>query len=300
MNKRFLLALGGAIFFGLLAILVAQSYLQSEVEKNRAQDEADVVIATTDIPIGTTITAQQIRVARYRRDLIPDKALTKKEAVVDRVAVVEIAAKTPIVDRYLAAPDSPAGVPGILPAGMRAVSVRVDEASSVAGFALSGTYVDVIVIMQPMDRDAKPVSKIVLQNVRVLANGQQMQARSDGKPALVNTVTLQVTPEQAEKLKLAEAEGKLQLVIRNSTDQIVEKTRGATKADVLNDPALEARALKGVRREGSRPAQQPIPPFPQPAVIRPATASTPSAPTRIVIPVELIEGNKRTRIEFLP
>ncbi len=151
----------------------------------------------------------------------------------------------------------------MLPLGYRAVSVRVDEASSVAGFALSGNYVDVIVIMQPQTSEAKPVSKVILQNVRVLATGQQMQPRGDGQSVADQYGHLARHPSAAERLKLAESEGKLQLSIRNSTDTIAERTPGATRKDVLNDPALEARALIGVRH-GDAPAPRPaatIPPL---------------------------------------
>lgn len=301
MNKRFLVALALAVVFGLVAIFVAKQLLQQQASSNRAREEADVVIATADIPLGTKITAQQVKVVQYSRTNIPEGAITKKEAVVDRVAVTDIANKMPIISRSLAAPDSPAGLPGVLPLGMRAVSVRVDEASSVAGFALSGNYVDVIVIMQPQTSEAKPVSKVILQSIRVLATGQQMQPRNDGKASLTNTVTLLVTSAQAEKLKLAESEGKLQLSIRNSTDTIAERTPGATRKDVLNDPDLERRALIGVRR-GDAPAH-PAPTI-APFVVQQASNNAANAkptPTPIsrTISVELIEGSKRSRVEVL-
>lgn len=124
-----------------------------------------------------------------------------------------------------------------------------------AGFVAPETYVDVIAIMQPQLDGAKAVSKVILQKVKVLAGGQKMETKSDGKAALVNTVTLEVTPAQAEKLKLAEAEGRLQLSIRNGIDQIIEKTPGATKRDVINDIALENRAREGTRDGMGGPAR---------------------------------------------
>jgi pilus assembly protein CpaB len=285
MNKRFLVALALAVVFGLLAIFVAQRLLQQQATSNRQREEADVVIATADIPLGTKITAQQVNVVKYSLANIPEGALSKKEAVVDRVSVTDIASKMPIIARHLAAPDSPAGLPGVLP----------------PGFALSGNYVDVIVIMQPQTSEAKPVSKVILQNVRVLATGQQMQPRNDGKASLTNTVTLLVTPAQAERLKLAESEGKLQLSIRNSTDQVAERTPGATRKDVLNDPALEARALIGVRRgdTSARPSQT-IAPLTLQTVSNPAATPKPTpTPISRTISVELIEGSKRSRVEVL-
>ena len=303
MNKRFLLALGGALVFGMLAIFTAKSYLNRQVERSRAEQEADVVIALTEVPLGTTISDSQVKVVPYQRDLVPEGALTKKEEVVGRVTVTDLSPKSPVLSRQLAAAGSPAGLVGVLPVGMRAVSVRVDEASSVAGFVLAGSFVDVIVIIQPSYSDAKPVSKVILQNVRVLANGQQMQTRTDGKATLTNTVTLEVTPAQAEKLKLAESEGKLQLSIRNSTDQVAERTGGATRADVLNDEALELRARKGARSDVARPAPAaaaPLPPIQHAVSTAKAPVAAPAPAPRSVIAVELIEGSKRSRVEFVP
>jgi pilus assembly protein CpaB len=297
MNKRFVIALVGAAVFGLLAILVAQNYLQQQIREKAQQDVTQVVIATADIPIGTTIAAQQVRTENYPRSLIPEGALTKTEAVVERVAITDIAAKTPILARYLAAPGSPPGPAGQLQPGMRAVSVRVDEASSVAGFALAGNYVDVIVIIQPPVPDAKPVAKTILQNIKVLANGQQTQTRADGKPMLSNTVTLEVTPAQAERIKLAESEGKLQLAIRNSTDRLIGSTPGYTKTEVLDDPGLIARSTGGAHREAPPPRATPtIPPL---QVVRAASASPTPIPRQLVT-VELIEGSKRSKLEYAP
>ncbi len=304
MNKRFLLALAGAVFFGLLAIFAAQSYLNTRVNQKMAENETSVIIATTDIARGVKIGEQQIAPVKYPKGLIPEGAMVRKEEVLDRVAFVDISARTLILDKQLAGIGSQPGLPGVTAPGMRSVSVRVDEASGVAGFIAPETYVDVIAIMQPQLDGAKQVSKVILQRVKVLAGGQKMESKTDGKPALVNTVTLEVTPAQAEKLKLAEAEGRLQLSIRNATDQIMEKTPGATKRDVLNDIALEYRAREGTRDGGggsARPMQTP-PPWtinvgqPNPQVTTPPT-------TRIISrdkSIELIEGSKRTRVEMVP
>jgi pilus assembly protein CpaB len=304
MNRRFLLALAGAIFFGLLAIIAAQSYLKTRVAEQIAQNETDVVIATTDIPLGTKIGDQHILVVKYPQKLRPEGAMARKEEVLDRVAYANISSKTVILNSQLAGVGAQPGLPGVTAPGMRSVSVRVDEASGVAGFIAPGTYVDVIAIMQPQLDGAKPVSKVILQKVKVLASGQQNQTKSDGKPALVNTVTLETTPAQAEKLKLAEAEGRLQLSIRNATDQIVEKTPGATRRDVLNDIALENRAREGTR-DGwggpSRPMQTP-PPF-NINLSQPASQVTTPPTTRVISrekSIELIEGAKRSRVEIVP
>jgi pilus assembly protein CpaB len=305
MNRRFLLALAGAVFFGLLAIMAAKNYLSSRVTQEIAQTETNVVIAKTEIPRGTKIGPEHIVVERYPKRLLPEGAMVKKDEVVGRVAYLDIPSKTLILDRQLAGLGAQPGLSGITTPGMRSVSVRVDEASGVAGFIAPETYVDVIAIMQPQLDGAKPVSKVILQKVKVLSAGQKMESKSDGKPALVNTVTLEVTPAQAEKLKLAEAEGRLQLSIRNGIDQIIEKTPGATKRDVLNDIALENRAREGSRDAFGAPvraAQTPPPITMNPNQNQPATAQSTAQPTaKTVSPeksIELIEGSRRTRIEL--
>jgi pilus assembly protein CpaB len=187
---------------------------------------------------------------------------------------------------------------------MRSVSVRVDEASGVAGFIAPETYVDVIAIMQPQLEGAREVSKVILQRIKVLAGGQNKETKSDGKASLVNTVTLEVTPEQAETLKLAESTGRLQLSIRNGIDQIIEKTRGKTRRDVLNDIALEYRSREGTRNTfGSGPKPSATPPTINMNIhgLNPPAATTPAV--RIVTrekSIELIEGSKRTRVEIVP
>jgi len=303
MNRRFLLALAGAIFFGLLAILAARSYVSNKVRSDIAQTETNVVIAKTEIARGTKIGPEHIVVERYPKRLLPEGAMVRKDEVVGRVAFTDVPAKTLILDKQLAGLGSLPGLSGITAPGMRSVSVRVDEASSVAGFVTPETYVDVIAIMQPQLEGARPVSKVILQKVKVLAGGQKTETKSDGKAALVNTVTLEVTPGQAEKLKLAEAEGRLQLSIRNGIDQIIEPTRGATKRDVLNDIALENRSREGTRDGyGSAPKGGQSPP-PITLNVNPNQPVTTPPTVKIISrekSIELIEGAKRTRVEMVP
>ena len=305
MNRRFFLALAGAVVFGLLAIFLAQKYVLQKAEQIKTQNETNVVIATADIPLGTEINAQQVTVARFDKGLIPEGAILRREEVIGRVTTADIPAKMVVLGRQLAGIGAQPGLPGIITEGMRSVSVRVDEASGVAGFIAPGTYVDVIAIMTPQLDGAKAVSKVVLQKVRVLAGGQKMETTKDGKPALVNTVTMELTPAQAEKVKLAESEGKLQLSIRNATDQDLPKTPGATKRDVLDDIALERRALEGTR-QGASSAPRPMPTI-QPWTIN---VNNPNQQQQLQGPqikkvnpektIELIEGTKRSRVEMVP
>lgn len=305
MNRRFFLALAGAVVFGLLAIFLAQKYVLQKAEQIKTQNETTVVVATADIPLGTEITEQQVTLARFDKSLIPEGAILKRDEVVGRVATTDITSKMVILGKQLSGVGTLPGMSGIITEGMRSVSVRVDEASGVAGFISPGTYVDVIAIMTPQLDGAKPVSKVVLQKVRVLAGGQKMETTKDGKPALVNTVTMELTPAQAEKVKLAESEGKLQLSIRNATDQDLPKTPGATKRDVLDDVALERRALEGTRQGAGNSAPRPMPTIqPWTIINNPAQQPQPQGPplkkVNMEKTIELIEGTKRSRVEMVP
>jgi len=291
MNKRFLLALGGAALFGVLAIVVAQRYLQQQADIMNRQEEREVVVAQTDIPSGTLISESQVKSQSFQKRYVPERAVLSTKDVVGRVAVMDISAKLPVLSRNLAPAGARPGITHNLPVHMRAISVRVDEASGVAGFALPNTYVDVIAVTQPSGAGAKLTAKVILQNVKVLAYGQQTTPREEGKPVAGNTVTLEVTPEQGEKLKLAErVGGTLQLMLRNSIDQGEVATSGET--GVLGE-------AYGKPTPNPRPRTNPlgpIPPFPQVATATPTAAPSPSP--RPVVKVTLIKGQERKDQEF--
>lgn len=299
MDRRFWMAVAGALCCGLLLTRATQHYLQTTLTARSAEELTEVVVALADIPLGSEIEPGQVGLVKYPKNLISSESVFDKQMVVRRVALAEIPALTPVLNRHLAAPGTPLGLSGLLKPGLRAVAVRVDEASGnvelneTSGY--SGSYVDVIAIMVPPVENAKPVSKMILQNIRVLAGGNASQTR---KTVWGKVVWLEVTPVQAEKLKLAEAEGRLQLSIRNATDRLVETTPGATRRDVLADVALEERAAIELARKTSALRTSPS------RLTLPKATSTPTAP-RTAPPVEksgpsveLIEGRKRTRVEI--
>lgn len=299
MDRRFWIAVAGALCCGLLLMQAVQHYLQTRLNEQQTQVLTEVVIALEDIPLGTEIRSHQVSLVKYPKNLLSPEFVFEKQLVIKRVAVTEIPALTPVLNRYLAVPGTPAGLSGLLKPGWRAVAVRVDEANGhpelneTSGYP--GSFVDVIAIMPPPLENAKPVSKMILQNIRVLAGGNSLQTR---KTIWGKVVWLEVTPVQAEKLKLAEAEGRLQLSIRNVSDQLVATTPGATRRDVLADAALEARAAISAPRKMSE-----LRPF-QPRPHLPKAPETPLAPADVQtsekngLSVELIEGRKRTRVEI--
>jgi pilus assembly protein CpaB len=299
-NKRFLIVLVGALIFGVLAAVSVSRYL------SRAQaftnNMTKVAVAKVAIPLGSKIISEQIMVVQFPKESTPDGAFDSPEKLAGRVAVMNIAAREPITESRLAPEGTSAGLSAVIPEGYRAMTVKVDDAAGISGFITPGTLVDVVVVIDPREGSAQqdPISKIVLQNIKVLANGQNIDKPKDEREATsVKAVTLQVTPEQAEKLALATSEGKLQLVMRNQIDQGDEQTPGVNKRSLLSGdaavPAPEPGALKSEQTKqqaatSSRPVRRSAP------VAKPADAPAPQPTPRAS--VEMIEGAKKRSVEF--
>lgn len=216
MNRRFLLALAASALFGLVAILIFRSILLRQIDAVREQQNPNqVVLATTKIPAGTTITMNQVKLGPYAT-LPVEGSFSALNDVVGKIAQVDFDPNMPIQAKNIITLER-VGPGGKLEEGKRAMAIRVDEASSVAGFATPGSIVDVIAVVTPSS-NSKPVSKVIVQNIRVLANGTQTQARAEGQNRIGSTVTLEVSPAQAEILTLAMREGTLHLLLRHPGD----------------------------------------------------------------------------------
>ena len=297
-NKRFFIVLVGALLFGLLAAASVSRYLSSA--QAYTKDLKSVAVAKVAIPVGTKIIPEQVMVVQFPKESTPDGAFESAEKLAGRVAVTNIAPREPITEARLAPEGTAGGLSAVIPEGYRAMTVKVDDVVGISGFIMPGTLVDVVVTIDPQEKAGMqdPISKIVLQNIKVLANGQNIDKPQDQREAnSVKAVTLLVTPEQAEKLALAASEGKLQLVMRNSIDQGDEKTPGINKRGLLGGdravPAPEPGSLKSERPE----------PKPAPRRTRvqgiasstPLTAPVPQAPRASV---EMIEGGKKRSVDF--
>jgi pilus assembly protein CpaB len=296
-NKRFLFVLAGALIFGLLAAVSVSRYLSSAQAYTNNLNR--IAVAKVAIPVGTKIIPEQIMMVQFPKESTPDGTFAQPEKLTDRVAVVNIAPREPVTESRLAPEGTSGGLSAIIPEGYRAMTVKVDDVVGISGFIMPGTLVDVVVVIRPDDSSAQgPISKIVLQNIKVLANGQNIDKPENQRDAnSVKVATLLVTPEQAEKLALASSEGKLQLVMRNSIDQGDEQTTGVNKRSLLTGeraaPAPEPGSLKS---EQPKPVSKPAPSRPrvQPEV-KSAPATPPPAPRA---QVEMIEGAKRRNVEF--
>jgi pilus assembly protein CpaB len=309
-NKRLVVVLAGAAMFGLLAAFTVSRYLSNAQANTRNANK--VVVAKVDIPLGTAVVAEQLTTAQLPADAVPDGAFDTVEKLVGRVTVTNVAAREPVTDFKLAPEGSTGGLSAVIPEGFRAMTVKVDDVVGVSGFLRPGTMVDVLTVIDKPDQTStqrEAISKIVLQNVKVLASGQNIDKPKDSREAdTVKAVTLQVTPEQAEKLALASTEGKLRLVMRNSIDQGDEQTPGIDKRTLLTGeramPAPEPGALKSEQSKPVAPAPAPVyhrsrreSRVEQPAAAAPAAAApAPPAPPRPSI--EMITGAKKSTVEF--
>lgn len=300
-NKRLIFALSGAVICGLIAVMLVTRYVASV--KTFQKELNNVVVAKAEIPLGAKITVDQLGLAPIPNASAPVGAFRKLEEVVGRVAVTPIGIREPITNLKLAPEGVGAGLPAVIPEGYRAMTVKVDDVVGVSGFVMPGSYVDVVAVIVPVSQNNAstqgPISKIVLQNIKVLASGPKIDSPEDQRqPTEVKAVTLQVTPEQAEKLVLAANEGKLQLVMRNYSDQEDSRTTGANKASLLTG--------ESVKPEPAPPAEKTAetkPAVTKPAVKRPKVAASHPEKPLVVAPVvsrnsvELIEGSKRRDVD---
>ena len=298
-NKRLIIALTGAVICGLIGVMLITRYLSSVQTYTR--DLGNVVVAKQEIPLGEKITEEQLTLAQIPNGSAPEGVFRKMDEVVGRVAITPIGVRETITNMKLAPAGTGGGLSAVIPEGYRAMTVKVDDVVGVSGFIMPGSFVDVVAIITPMAQAAAtngPISKIVLQNIKVLASGAKIDSpENQRQPSEVKAVTLQVTPEQAEKLVLAANEGKLQLVMRNYSDQEDTQTKGANKSTLLSgDTYVPQPAPPAENTDPSKLLARRIAPVKRPAVAvkedKPATAPV----TRNS--VELIEGAKRRDVEI--
>jgi pilus assembly protein CpaB len=301
-NKRLIIALLAAITFGLIAAVSVKQYLLTA--KTFENNLNDVVVAKVDIPIGTRLIPEQLAVAQFPANVTPEGAIPSiDESLIGRVVTVSLSPRDPVTEAKLAPVGAAGGLSSMIPEGYRAMTVAVNEVVGVSGFIMPGTLVDIVVVITPPKGSGNDemISKIVLQNIKVLASGQNIDKPKNDREVerSIRAVTLQVTPEQAEKLALASSEGKLQLVMRNSVDQADEQTAGANKRTLLTGERAMIAAEPGaasapkpapssaIRRTAPRPVRDPN-----------ATAKvyTPAPPPRPS--VEVIKGAKKETVDF--
>jgi pilus assembly protein CpaB len=270
MRSRGLMMLLIALLAGLGAVVMAARWMQGQ---NSGQGR--IAVATAEIQLGSAITPEMVRMVDWPQANQPPGVFTEVEKLHGRVVTGTVQRGEPVLEARLAPIGTKGGLSAIVPAGKRAMTVRVNDVVGVAGFALPGTFVDVMVNTQEEgsknnDRD-RTISKIVLDRILVLAVAQEAD-RDNTKPKVVNAVTLEVTPQQAEMLDLARSVGTLSLVLRNQAESGEATTAGATKQQLLGTQLPPpAPPPAPVVRRAARPAPvlvatTPAPPPPQTCV----------------------------------
>jgi pilus assembly protein CpaB len=261
----FVLLAGVAALAAALVVYSALKKREAEVRQAMAQT-VQIVVAAQDLPLGTKIEPSSVKLARWSRDSIPPGAFTNSQAVMNAYVKSSFVQNEPIVADRLFTGQKEAGVlPLLIPPGMRAMSVPVDEVSDIAGFVLPHSHVDILVSVSNAAPDGKTLSKIVLENVEVLAVAQEIEKVND-KPQVVKVVTLLVTPEEAERLALASGQGTLRLAMRNYDDKKVVYTRGADVRQLVDaysgGPVMQQQEQHGVGRARAvvrvRPRPKPV------------------------------------------
>jgi pilus assembly protein CpaB len=222
----------------LAAIVVFSALRNREAQTQLALAQTEqIVVAARDVDVGAKLSLDDVKLIRWSRQSVPQGAFTDPSAVANNYAKSAIIDGQPIVQRNLISADR---IPGVMPMmitpGMRAMSVAVDEVSDIAGFVKPQTRVDVLVAVSGTGAETKPFSKIVLQNIEVLAVAQQIEKGKD-EAEVAKVVTLLVTPHQAEKLGLAGREGTLRLAMRNYNDDKMIATTGSDFSDLLGPSA---------------------------------------------------------------
>src|SRR5580704_9039068 len=233
----FVLLAGLAAMLASVMVYSALKRREAEVQNAMAHN-VEVVVAAYDLPLGTKIELGEVKTARWSADSLPDGAYTDPRQVIGSYVKSSVVANEPIVQSKLFTGDKTAGVmPLLIPFGMRAVSVPVDEVSDVAGFVLPHTRVDVLVATEAGEAAGKAFSKVILQNVEVLAVAQEVEQKKD-EPEIVKVVTLLVTPQESERLALASHSGTLRLAMRNYYDNKIVLTSGSDVAQMLRAYSL--------------------------------------------------------------
>lgn len=278
MNRTRLLLIG---FFALTLGAIVSYAVYRTLQTRTGADAApgvEVVVAANDIPVGSKVADGDVKLVRFPVAVLPSNIFHLKTSVVGRGAILPIARGEFFLPNKLAGENAGSGMQSLIPPGMRAVSVRVNEVIGVAGFVVPGTRVDVLLTGNPSGASDQQTTT-VLENVAVIATGQKLERNTAGEPQLTPVITLLVSPDDAQKLTLATSQGKIQLALRNPLD---------TKQQELNSVNTGA-LYKGV-------------PTPAPAAAPHPKASSAKHPVKIQAPppsvysVEVIKGTKREEV----
>jgi len=291
MDRRFMTVLGVSLVFALVVSAVFYQMTARSTTARRAEptDQRDLVITTRPLGVGVMLKSADVKVIKVGANAVPKGGFSKVEDVLDRPVISNMLLEEAVLDGRLAPKGSGLGLAPSIPVGMRAVTVRVNDIASVAGFVLPGMRVDVLLTGHPPTSDGD-MTTTVLQNMLVLSAGTAMQADARGQAIQAPSVTMLATPDQAELLTLASNDGKIQLVLRNSSDPSMEKTAGRVASELYGNRKPAKVDPPPAAPRAPKPAPVVAQAAPPPPVVLP-----PPPPDQIV----MIRGTLKT-VEVIP
>lgn len=291
MNKRFVAVLMFAFVVASGASLLLYRLTSSRQQTTKAAPVATkIVVATRDLEMGTVLREEDLHLQDWPSE-VPLGAAARTQDLVGRGVITKIVAKEPVLDSRLAPKGAGGGFAAIIPKGLRAVAVPVNEVVGVAGFVVPGMHVDVLISGAPPNSPpaAGTLTKTLLQNIEVLSSGQDFKKDPEGKPITVQVVNLLVTPEQAEQLSLASHQTTIQLVLRNPLDHDTAVTPGTAVASLFTGTKVKFGELGGYGEGESRSKSKNPPPLP--LLPPPPKKEAPYV-------MEIISGNKKAETKF--
>ena len=285
MNKRFV---GVLIFAFVVALGFSTVFYRLLVHQSQttsaARTTVRLALATKDLEVGAILRDADVKIEDWP-GAVPAGATARPQDLVGRGVTTTIYAREPIIESRLAPKGAGGGLAAMIPQGMRAVAVRVNEVVGVAGFVVPGMHVDVLISGNSPGGNLGTLTKTMLQNIEVLSAGQDFKKDAEGKPVMVQVVNLLVTPEQAEQLSLASNQTTIQLILRNPLDRQMTQTPGAAMSNLFSGGKL--RAPQTTENAEARPR-----PAPKPAAVR----EPPKKEEPFVM--ELLSGNKKDTAKF--
>lgn len=272
-------------------------YRTLQAAKDRARIETQpIVLASTDMPEGVALTRAELQVAQWPVGTVPAGAFSSVDSILGRVTRVPVFKGEAIVPGRLAPDGTGPGLEVKISPGKRAMALRVNDVSALSGMIQPNSRVDVMVTLNDADSTRKQVAKLFMENMRVLSVGTQVQRDQNGKPISAGTVSLEVTPDQAEELAIAANAGQIQLVLRGFGDPDSITTTGAVASDVL----AKLRETPAPRPAPRRPAPRRTvarPPTPPPAPA-PVVQAPPPPPKPDTAVVQVWRGDQRSAVKF--
>lgn len=236
LSAPIIMLVAALVIAGIASVLIYGMLQKKASVKMAAEDTQTIAVAAFDVKWGTVLTKEFIKTQPYLKTSLPAGYIADPQAAVGRIARYPIQAGEPITESRLAPVNVKlGGLAAVVSPNKRAMGVKVDKVVGVSGFIHPGNRVDVLVSLPKSDNVTASITKIVLENIPVLAVGVEVEQAADKKEkaAPVDVITLEVTPEEGEKLALAAVEGKLQLALRNYGDSEEVNTRGTTISQLL-------------------------------------------------------------------